>query len=56
LANRPERPFTPTTTLLLARMLVPAPMRPGWPAAPGMARSALPHEQLTETDPRPDGR
>jgi putative transposase len=38
--------------LLLARMLVPEPMRPGWPAALRMAASRLPHAQLLDIDAR----
>ena len=38
--------------LLLARMLVPEPMRPGWPAALRMSASRLPHARLTGIDAR----
>jgi transposase InsO family protein len=38
--------------LLLARMLVPEPMRPGWAAALGMAASRLPHARLVGIDAR----
>jgi hypothetical protein len=38
--------------LRLAKMLVPGPMRPGWPAALGMAGSVLPQEQLLDIDVR----
>lgn len=38
--------------LLLARMLVPEPMRPGWPAALRMAASRLPHARLVDIDAR----
>ncbi|MGO4649336.1 integrase [Nocardia sp. 2YAB30] len=38
--------------LLLARMLVPEPMRPGWADALAMSASSLPHEQLTDIDTR----
>ncbi|GAA1309225.1 Mu transposase C-terminal domain-containing protein [Saccharothrix xinjiangensis] len=38
--------------LLLARMLVPEPMRPGWSPALGMAGSVLPHERLLAVDAR----
>ena len=38
--------------LLLARMLVPEPMRPGWPAALRMSASQLPHARLLEVDAR----
>ncbi|MFE2754009.1 hypothetical protein ACFXGA_18625, partial [Actinosynnema sp. NPDC059335] len=39
-------------SLLLAKMLVPEPMRPGWPSALRMAGSVLPHERLLEVDAR----
>jgi transposase InsO family protein len=38
--------------LLLARMLVPEPMRPGWPAALRMSASRLPHARMLEVDAR----
>jgi hypothetical protein len=38
--------------LLLARMLVPEPMRPGWSAALRMSASRLPHARLLEVDAR----
>jgi putative transposase len=38
--------------LLLARMLVPEPMRPGWAAALRMSASRLPHARLTGIDAR----
>jgi transposase InsO family protein len=38
--------------LLLARMLVPEPMRPGWPEALRMSASLLPHAQLSSIDAR----
>ena len=38
--------------LLLARMLVPEPMRPGWSAALRMSASRLPHGRLVEIDAR----
>ena len=38
--------------LLLARMLVPEPMRPGWPAALRMSASRLPHARLAGIDAR----
>ena len=37
---------------VLARMLVPEPMRPGWDPALSMARSALPHGRLAAIDGR----
>src|SRR6476661_7110724 len=38
--------------LLLARMLVPEPMRPGWSAALRMSASRLPHARLMDIDAR----
>ena len=38
--------------LLLARMLVPEPMRPGWPSALRMSASRLPHSRLVDIDAR----
>lgn len=38
--------------LLLARMLVPEPMRPGWPAALHIAASRIPHARLVNLDAR----
>jgi putative transposase len=38
--------------LLLARMLVPEPMRPGWQAALRMSVSRLPHARLLDVDAR----
>jgi hypothetical protein len=38
--------------LLLARMLVPEPMRPGWSVALRMSASRLPHARLLEVDAR----
>jgi len=38
--------------LLLARMLVPEPMRPGWSQALRMSASRLPHARLLEVDAR----
>ncbi|MDE1672672.1 Mu transposase C-terminal domain-containing protein [Nocardia gipuzkoensis] len=39
-------------SLLLARMLVPEPMRPGWAAALAMSASRLPHGRLMSIDER----
>jgi hypothetical protein len=39
-------------SLLLARMLVPEPMRPGWPEALRMSASRLPHRSLADIDSR----
>jgi transposase InsO family protein len=38
--------------LLLAKMLVPEPMRPGWAAALRMSASRLPHARLLDVDAR----
>ena len=38
--------------LLLARMLVPEPMRPGWADALRMSASRLPHARLLDVDAR----
>ncbi|NUT48887.1 MAG: DDE-type integrase/transposase/recombinase [Saccharothrix sp.] len=51
-ALRPGGTKAVDATLLLARMLVPEPLRPGWQAVLGMRASALPHEELTRVDPR----
>ena len=37
-------------SLLLARMLVPEPMRPGWPEVLRMSASRLPHKSLADID------
>ncbi|NYS18545.1 DDE-type integrase/transposase/recombinase [Streptomyces sp. SJ1-7] len=39
-------------SLLLARMLVPEPMRPGWSSSLRMAASRLPHMRLLDVDAR----
>ncbi|OCC07513.1 Integrase core domain protein [Streptomyces sp. PTY087I2] len=39
-------------SLLLARMLVPEPMRPGWSASLRMAASRMPHMRLLDVDTR----
>jgi hypothetical protein len=38
--------------LLLAKMLVPEPMRPGWAATLHMSASRLPHARLLDIDAR----
>lgn len=38
--------------LLLARMMVPEPMRPGWDAALAMSASRIPHARLVDIDTR----
>lgn len=37
---------------VLARMLVPEPMRPGWPESLHHAHSVIPHERLLSIDER----
>ena len=49
---RPAGTKAVDAALLLARMLVPEPMRPGWSAALRMKASALPHQQLSAVDAR----
>ncbi len=49
---RPAGTKAVDAALLLARMLVPEPMRPGWADALRMKMSGLPHEQLTAIDER----
>ncbi|MBO0881789.1 MAG: transposase [Mycobacterium sp.] len=39
-------------SLLLAKMMVPEPMRPGWPTVLRMAASQLPHDRLVAIDAR----
>jgi transposase InsO family protein len=53
----PAAVLRPTTkaadaAVLLARMLTPEPMRPGWTDAVRMSRSVLPHRRLTDLDER----
>ncbi len=53
----PAAVLRPTTkaadaSVLLARALTPEPVRPGWPDALRMARSALPYERLLAIDER----
>lgn len=49
---RPEGTKAVDAALLLARMLVPEPMRPGWPDALAMSVSRLPHARLVAIDDR----
>jgi transposase InsO family protein len=49
---RPEGTKAVDAAVLLARMLVPEPMRPGWDPALSMARSVLPHGRLASIDQR----
>lgn len=49
---RPAGTKAVDAAVLLARTLVPEPMRPGWSNALAMAHSVLPHEQLLAADGR----
>ncbi|GHC81212.1 transposase [Nocardiopsis terrae] len=48
----PARPKAVDASLLLARMLVPEPMRPGWSEALRMSASRIPHTRLMSVDQR----
>ncbi|MEU2669362.1 hypothetical protein ABZ622_10870 [Streptomyces sp. NPDC007164] len=47
---RPAGTIGVDAAVLLARMLVPAPMRPGWGQTLAMSDSILPHQRLTAVD------
>jgi transposase InsO family protein len=49
---RPAGTKAVDAALLMAKMLVPEPMRPGWPAALRMSASRMPHARLTDVDTR----
>jgi putative transposase len=49
---RPVGTKAADAALLLARMLVPEPMRPGWSQALRMSASVLPHARLLDVDAR----
>ncbi len=49
---RPAGTKAVDASLLLARMLVPEPMRPGWATALKLSASRLPHGRLTDIDAR----
>jgi hypothetical protein len=49
---RPKGTKAVDASLLLARMLVPEPMRPGWAEALRMTASRLPHKSLADIDER----
>ncbi|RKT88112.1 Mu transposase, C-terminal [Saccharopolyspora antimicrobica] len=49
---RPTGTKAVDASLLLARMLVPEPMRPGWVESLRMSASRLPHRQLADIDER----
>jgi hypothetical protein len=49
---RPVAAEAVDAALLLARMLVPQPMRPGWAQALAMTHSRLPHDRLLSLDAR----
>ena len=51
-ALRPVGTKAVDAALLLARMLVPEPVRPGWAAALRMSASRLPHARLLDIDAR----
>ena len=51
---RPKGTKAIDAALLLARMLVPEPMRPGWRDALRMAVSQIPHRRLLQLDARLD--
>ncbi|MEU5898636.1 Mu transposase C-terminal domain-containing protein [Streptomyces venezuelae] len=51
---RPVSTKAVDASLLLARMLVPEPMRPGWPLSLRMTASRMPHRQLLDVDARMD--
>lgn len=53
-ALRPKGTKAVDAALLLGRMMVPEPMRPGWPQALAMSASRLPHRDLVEVDRRLD--
>jgi hypothetical protein len=52
---RPRGAKAVDASLLLARMLVPEPMRPGWAQAAAIANSRLPYRSLEEIDARMRG-
>jgi transposase InsO family protein len=49
---RPAGTKAVDAALLLARMLVPEPMRPGWPQALQMSATLIPHTRLMSVDAR----
>ncbi|MGW7283134.1 transposase [Streptomyces sp. NPDC054844] len=49
---RPAGSKLTDVSVLLAQMMTPAVMRPGWPACLSMAASVLPHERLVALDER----
>ncbi|MGR6924376.1 Mu transposase C-terminal domain-containing protein [[Actinomadura] parvosata] len=49
---RPAGTKAVDAAVMLARMLVPEPMRPGWSQALAMAGSVLPHERMLAVDAR----
>ncbi|WP_211328451.1 hypothetical protein [Thermomonospora umbrina] len=49
---RPAGTKAVDASLLLAKMLVPEPMRPGWSQSLAMSRSLLPHASLMDIDAR----
>lgn len=49
---RPAGTKAVDASLLLARMLIPEPMRPGWPQSLRMSASIIPHARLMSVDAR----
>ncbi|MEV4441860.1 transposase [Streptomyces sp. NPDC049577] len=52
---RPKGTRSVDAALLLAQMMVPAPMRPTWPEALAMEASVVPYERLLSVDARLEG-
>ncbi|MER6442940.1 Mu transposase C-terminal domain-containing protein [Streptomyces sp. NPDC001185] len=52
---RPRGTRAVDAAVLLAQMMVPAPMRPGWPEALAMQQSAIPYQRLLDIDRRLEG-
>ncbi|WP_208754141.1 hypothetical protein [Streptomyces bauhiniae] len=49
---RPAGTKAVDASLLLAKMLVPEPLRPGWPESLAMSATLIPHAQLLDIDAR----
>ncbi|MET8439222.1 Mu transposase C-terminal domain-containing protein [Streptomyces sp900116325] len=54
-AVRPKGTRSVDAAVLLAQMMVPAPMRPGWREELAMERSVIPYERLLSVDARCEG-
>ncbi|MFJ9968814.1 Mu transposase C-terminal domain-containing protein [Streptomyces avermitilis] len=52
---RPKGTRSVDAAQLLAQMMVPAPMRPGWPEALAMEASVIPYKRLLSVDARLEG-